>query len=133
MLGTLALEDAVKVRASIAQRDAGGMGRRKNQILGEPEKLSSLNETKSLSSILGCEEKTEISSLQEFIERSYQLFVSINALMRRFLIFNFVKMLPLDTHPSSFILSINLMRNIILKLLDKKNCAEILSRSNERV
>ena len=46
---------------------------------------------------------------------------------------NFVKMLPLMTQPSSFILSINLMRNIILKLLDKKNCAEILSRSNERV
>ena len=44
--------------------------------------------------------------------------------------FNFVKMLPLDTHPSSFIFSINLMRNIILKLLDKKNCAEILSRFN---
>ena len=37
-------------------------GRRKSQILGEPEKLSSLNETKSLSSIFGCEEKTEISS-----------------------------------------------------------------------
>ena len=36
--------------------------KRKNQILGEPEKLSSLNETKSLSSIFGCEEKTEISS-----------------------------------------------------------------------
>ena len=107
MLGTLALEDAVKVRASIARRDAGGMGRRKSQILGEPEKLSSLNETKSLSSILGCEEKTEISNLQELIERSHQLFVSINALMRRFLIFNFVKMLPLDTHPSSFILSIS--------------------------
>ena len=27
VLGTLALEDAVKVRASIAQRGAGGMGR----------------------------------------------------------------------------------------------------------
>ena len=62
VLGTLALEDAIKVRASIARRDAGGMGRRKSQILGEPEKLSSLNETKSLSSIFGCEEKTEISS-----------------------------------------------------------------------
>ena len=99
MLGTLALEDAVKVRASIARRDAGGRGRRKSQILSEPEKLSSLNETESLSSILGCEEKTEISNLQELIERSHQLFVSINAPMRRFLIFNFVKMLPLDTHP----------------------------------
>ena len=75
VLGTLALEDAVKMRASIARRDAGGMGRRKNQILGEPEKLSSLNETKSLSSILGCEEKTEISNLQELIERSHQLSV----------------------------------------------------------
>ena len=62
VLGTLALEDAIKVRASIARRDAGGMGRRKSQTLGEPEKLSSLSETKSLSSILGCEEKTEISS-----------------------------------------------------------------------
>ena len=62
VLGTLALEDAIKVRASIARRDAGGMGRRKSQILGEPEKLSSLSETKSLSSIFGCEEKTEISS-----------------------------------------------------------------------
>ena len=99
MLGTLALEDAVKVRASIARRDAGGRGRRKSQILSEPEKLSSLNETESLSSILGCEEKTEISNLQELIERSHQLFVSINAPMRRFLIFNFVKTLPLDTHP----------------------------------
>ena len=28
VLGTLALEDAVKVQASIAQRDAGGVGRR---------------------------------------------------------------------------------------------------------
>ena len=28
VLGTLALEDAVKVRASIAQREAGGVGRR---------------------------------------------------------------------------------------------------------
>ena len=27
VFGTLALEDAVKVRASIAQREAGGMGR----------------------------------------------------------------------------------------------------------
>ena len=75
VLGTLALEDAVKMRASIARRDAGGRGRRKSQILGEPEKLSSLSETKSLSSILGCEEKTEISDLQELIERSHQLFV----------------------------------------------------------
>ena len=49
--------------------------KKKSQILGEPEKLSSLNETKSLSSILGCEEKTEISNLQELIERSHQLFV----------------------------------------------------------
>ena len=75
MLGTLALEDAVKMRASIARRDAGGRGRRKSQILSEPEKLSSLNETESLSSILGCEEKTEISNLQELIERSHQLSV----------------------------------------------------------
>ena len=57
--------------------------KRKNRILGESENFSSLNETKSLSSILGCEEKTEISNLQELIERSHQLFVSINALMRR--------------------------------------------------
>ena len=28
VLGTLAFEDAVKVRASIAQREAGGVGRR---------------------------------------------------------------------------------------------------------
>ena len=83
MLGTLALEDAVKMRASIARRDAGGMGRRKSQILGEPEKLSSLNETKSLSSIFGCQEKLKYLDLQELIERSPQLFVSINALMRR--------------------------------------------------
>ena len=115
MLGTLALEDAVKVRASIARRDAGGMGRRKSQILGEPEKLSSLNETKSLSSILGCEEKTEISNLQELIERSHQLFVSINALMRGlFLRLNLVKMLPLDTHSIHHpLLASILMRNII--------------------
>ena len=62
VLGTLVLEDAIKVQASIARRDAEGMGRSKSQTLGEPEKLSSLSETISLSSILGCEEKTEISS-----------------------------------------------------------------------
>ena len=39
VLGTLALEDAVKMRASIARRDAGGRERRKSQTLGEPEKL----------------------------------------------------------------------------------------------
>ena len=87
-------------------------------------------------SIFGCEEKTEISSPSRINWTSPPTLCEhqcSDAKISETSNFYFVKMLPLDTHPSSFILSINLMRNIILKLLDKKNCAEILSRSNERV
>ena len=54
---------------------------RKNQILGESEKFTSLNrETKSLSkkSIFGCEEKIEISSPSRILDVPTKLFVSIN-------------------------------------------------------
>ena len=49
---------------------------------------------------LDVRKKLKYLVLQELIERSHQLFVSINALMRGlFLKPNLVKMLPLDTHP----------------------------------
>ena len=49
---------------------------------------------------LDVKKKLKYLVLQELIERSHQLFVSINALMRGlFLKLNLVKMLPLDTHP----------------------------------
>ena len=67
MFGTLALEDAVNVRVSIAQRDAGGMGRRKSQTLDEPEKLSSLSETKKIcQTSLDVKKKLKYLVLQEF-------------------------------------------------------------------
>ena len=83
--------------------------------LGEFEKLSSLNETKSLPSIFGCEEKTEISNFQELIGRPHQLFVSINVwcqdfwnlILSNFVKFNFEKMLPLEYSSSIIHLSIN--------------------------
>ena len=57
--------------------------RKKNQILGESEKFSSLNETKSLSkkSIFGCEEKIEISSPSRILDVPTKLFVSENTLI----------------------------------------------------
>ena len=83
---------------------------------------------------LDVRKKLKYLVLQELIERSHQLFVSINALMRGlFLRLNLVKMLPLDTHSIHHpLLASILMRNIIWNV-DKRNCALTFSRCNERV